>query len=621
VAGDPKAVRRNGNRHMMLPERLEGHGIRLRNYGLGSHKTTCPRCSAQRRNSSDPCLSVSIDDAGAVWNCHHCAWAGGVRDAKERPKRTPRRERPLELKPPSPEAIAWFASRGICERTLQRAGVGVARRWIVDREVDCIAFPYRRNRQIVNAKFRPMDRKAFAQMPGGEQRFYLGEMCDRSLSDTAIIVEGEVDALSLLEAGIDNVVSVPDGAPAKRLNGSGDKKFQFLRDEAEVLGRFATIVLAVDNDGPGEVLRDELLKRLGRERCRIVRWPDGCKDANAVLMKHGSERLARCIDEAVADHPAESLDKRLGIVDAVDLLEMEFAPLRWIVHPYIVEGVTILAGRPKMGKSWLSLAFALGVTCGQAPLQENGATIEAGEVLYLGLEDNNRRLQRRVNAVTQSGELKRGLSFVTKWRRFDDGGLDDLRQWLKAHKRARLVVVDTLQKVRAPTPRGSDPYEVDYRLIGALKDIADEFQVAILIVHHTRKADASDFIDAVSGSSGLTGGSDTILVLKKRERGDNVGTLKGAGRDVEDVDDALGFDSSTGRWVRIGSGDEYRQGEERREVIAFLRINGLSSLSQIADGIGKAKNTTHYLLAKLVEDGLVVNCTRGKYGLRKGHGK
>jgi len=155
----------------MLAERLAAQGILLPSYGMGSRKVKCPHCSAQRRNKSDPCLSVTIDDDGAVWKCHHCGWHGAERD---RPSISAQASapKPLELKPLPAPALAFFKERGISTQTVIRAAIGWARQWIPAKkaEVECIAFPYRLGGKVVNAKFRTLD-KEFAQLKDGEKVF------------------------------------------------------------------------------------------------------------------------------------------------------------------------------------------------------------------------------------------------------------------------------------------------------------------------------------------------------------------------------------------------------------------------------------------------------------------
>ena len=202
-----------------LAERLLEHGIRARHYRDGGQKLLCPPCSRDRKKSNDRCLSLTIEGERAVWNCHHCAWSGTVSERdNERPAA---RRRPAPIRPAaapgdlSPAELHWLKDRGISETTARRNRVGAARAYIpaLGREADCIAFPYFRDGQLINIKFRALEQKAFTQVKGAETILYsLDDIAD---SKTAIIVEGEPDKLALEEAGFCNVVSVPDGAPAQ----------------------------------------------------------------------------------------------------------------------------------------------------------------------------------------------------------------------------------------------------------------------------------------------------------------------------------------------------------------------------------------------------------------------
>lgn len=254
-------------------------------------KTTCPECSHTRKKKTDKCLNVNTADG--VWHCWHCGWSGkakGERVTSDRPKAfvKPRRET-LAL---SEGAIKFFAKRGITEAVLERSRIGMAQVFMpqVGKEVSAIAFPYRRNGEVVNSKYR--DNEKHFRMESGAERILYGYDDIRAHT---VIVEGEMDKLAVEVAGLPNCVSVPDGAPAPNSKNL-DSKFTYLDDE-----KLATVerwIIAVDNDAPGQRLQQELVRRFGPERCLIVRWPDGCKDANDVLMQFGASKLRECIDAA-----------------------------------------------------------------------------------------------------------------------------------------------------------------------------------------------------------------------------------------------------------------------------------------------------------------------------------
>lgn len=281
---------------LSLAERLGNEGIRPKDLHDGDQKLLCPQCSDKRRNKNDPCLSLTIDADGAVWKCHHCEWSGGVRLRDRRDWSPPPKREPVRItrKPAAlpAEAIAYFATREISEESLEFAGVG----WSDQRR--SVVFPFRKpgDEAIVNAKFRKLPKDGFSQIKNGEKLYWLVDKLDIEKSRDLYIVEGEIDALSLIEAGIPNVLSVPDGAP--KTVGDGDrhaKKFSFVPSCMEWTETFDRIIIATDADEPGHALAEELARRYGKEMCWRVEWPSGSKDANDYLIQFGKVSLAeRC---------------------------------------------------------------------------------------------------------------------------------------------------------------------------------------------------------------------------------------------------------------------------------------------------------------------------------------
>jgi twinkle protein len=307
-----------------VTEKLASREILLKRAEPGrSYKLLCPRCSHSRRNRRDPCLSVTVhhDGENAMWNCHHCNWSGSTKwDDREEP---PRKRRPPPVRPkgdaierPTVEVMRWFLDRSIPAEVVSRNRIGFVRQHFIaklGRDVPCIAFPYYRQGELVNVKYRALEEKAFAQVKDAEAILFGLDDIAGIGDGNVIIVEGECDKLALEVAGFHNVVSVPDGAPATLRDEprNDDSKFAWLANCAKeleaVTGGF---ILAVDNDANGEVLEEELARRLGKERCWRVHWPDSddviCKDANEALTVHGPEVLRECI-AAATPYPINGL--------------------------------------------------------------------------------------------------------------------------------------------------------------------------------------------------------------------------------------------------------------------------------------------------------------------------
>ena len=233
-------------------------------------------------------------------------------------------------------------------------------------------------------------------------------------------------------------------------------------------------------------------------------------------------------------------------------------------------------------------------------------------MLALCLEDNERRLQRRLKALLQGLPCPDRLDLVTQWRRLHEGGLDDLRLWLDHHQEARLIVIDTLAKVRTPRGRDRDLYESDYERMIGLKALADEYGVAILVSHHLRKATADDPVDEVSGSTGLTGAVDTVLILK-RDRAQADAVFFATGRDIDETETALQFDKATGLWTALGNAEDYRRSQERNDIIKLLAANDPMTPKDVAETLGKNSSTVRVLLRKMVMAGEIQHASEGAY--------
>jgi len=238
------------------------------------------------------------------------------------------------------------------------------------------------------------------------------------------------------------------------------------------------------------------------------------KDANDILFEQGEEALLAWFDAGAATgtykpHCAsegsakEEKAREKTSFTAAELQRIEFPPAQFVVPGYIVEGITLLAGKPKAGKSWLVMHAALAVTRGGYTLGEKRCM--EGDVLYCALEDNPRRLKRRIQKLLGSESWPRRLKFVCDMPRLKAGGVEFARQWIESQPEPRLVVIDTLARVRDPKGAQESSYEADYAAVSELKALADEKGVAIVLVHHVRKMAADDPLDTVSGTTGLTG--------------------------------------------------------------------------------------------------------------------
>lgn len=301
-----------------------------------------------------------------------------------------------------------------------------------------------------------------------------------------------------------------------------------------------------------------------------------------------------------------------GAISARDLQSMEFADIKYVVPGYITEGATILAGRPKIGKSWMALAIAIAVGSGGKIF--GSVDCEQGDVLYLALEDNQRRLQRRMRKIMPFQPWPERLELRTTARGLKEGGVEDIETWLDAHSEARLVIIDTLAKVRGSQKENDSAYRADYAALEEIQRVAIDRGVAVLLIHHVRKMEADDPIDTVSGTTGLTGVVDTILVLRRDT--DGLVTLYGRGRDIEEIETVVEFEPGNCAWRLIGDADEFRQSDERKAILQVLKdAKGSMSPKAIAEEADMSGDVVRQLLAKLCKAGKTKKEGRGQYVL------
>lgn len=308
-------------------------------------------------------------------------------------------------------------------------------------------------------------------------------------------------------------------------------------------------------------------------------------------------------------------DTHEKIISASALVSIELPEPRWAVPNLIPEGFNLLVGKPKLGKSWMALSIALAIANGGKVFGE--IEVEAGEVLYLALEDNRRRLQDRLKKILGGEPAPDSLHLVTEWPRLKDGGLELLEEWLRMHSRCRLIITDTLARLRPPHVKNADAYEEDGILGSMLQALGQKHHLAVVAIHHTRKAKASDAVDTVLGSTGLTGAADSITILT-RKRGSREALLVVTGRDLDEQEIPLSFDEDTCEWIMMETDAKSMLGPERRAILEVLEKAGRAMTpKEIATSGGLLHGSVKHMIRYLHEDGLVARKEGGRYVLEK----
>jgi len=344
-----------------VEHQVRGEAYKL---GQGQHKIICPSCSHSRKKKTEKTLSLRIENEKALFKCWHCHIEGIIPMRDEMPE-VKQRISPVAThvkeEPLSDNAVQWLNDRGISKSTAEFAGVKSTKRYIqsVGSETECVMFPYRNQGQEYAFKIRSLEGKGFS-CNGAPQTFFNVEGIQNEKE--IIICEGEMDALAFMEAGITNVVSVPNGAVMKvvdkQVSQLDDTKFQFLWKSKEAIENADKIIIATDNDSAGEAMAEEMARRIGRDKCWKFDYPHGCKDANDILSIFGSEALKEIV-EFSKPWPVAGLFDAEHFYDEVDVIydrgmgKGESTGYTNVDELYSIVGgqLTIVTGHPSSGKS------------------------------------------------------------------------------------------------------------------------------------------------------------------------------------------------------------------------------------------------------------------------------
>lgn len=300
-------------------------------------------------------------------------------------------------------------------------------------------------------------------------------------------------------------------------------------------------------------------------------------------------------------------------ITLAELQHMHFKPLRWVIEDIAPEGALLIAAKPKAKKSWLALNLGLAIAMGGRALGRYN--VLGGDVLYLDLEGNQRRIQSRVRQILGVQEVAWPANFTvhTQWGVGDDCILR-LRHWLFNHPQASAVVVDLLHEIRPPLDPREDRYAYDRRMLVELNKLAEEFHVCIMIIHHTRKMKGDDVFDEISGTLGITGAVSTIWVLSKAQ--DGTVTLNVQGRDlVHDDPLALEWDAMLCGFRVSGLASEVAVSDTRRRIIEFLDDDQQHSPREIAEAIEASVGSVDQQLRQMLSAGVVEKSGYGRWRL------
>lgn len=307
--------------------------------------------------------------------------------------------------------------------------------------------------------------------------------------------------------------------------------------------------------------------------------------------------------------PNNAFDWRACGYTANHLQHEKVDDVRYAIDDFAPEGLTILAGNPKAGKSWMALNLAEAVATGSLAFGEFDAQL--GDVLLLLFEDNKRSLKKRLSQMWATSLWPERINIFDScdgWPTFNEGGLAALEDWVANHPQAKLVIIDTLQRFLGAAGTGSNAYKSEYDVVGRLQSFALNYGIAVVVLHHTKKgrSDNTDWISEISGTFGLTGSADS-LVLFRRDRSAQKGRLLKTGRLVDEGDYEIEMDGTTGRFTVKAHGPQ--QNPEQMRITAHLMNNGASKVADLYEGLGyietKDQNRLRANLKRMVDKGFL----------------
>lgn len=492
----------------------------------------------------------------------------------------------------------FFKSRGINSESVIMFGLGY------DTERKAIVIPY--NKTYTYYQTRCIEEKKFFKPKSedaGAEPLYNAEALRMKDKTPVFIVESPLCAISIMQCGGMAISTCGTGGITKVITAVKKKAPR------------GALILSMDNDEPGQRASLELADKLKELKLKFITYniAGNCKDPNELLQQN-PEQLKSNIQSAIKEA------KKLTFSDydtftAKELQEMELPPVQYVVKGMLPHGLAILAAPSKAGKSWMMFQLCLAVSQGQTFL--NKETIKSS-CWYLALEDSKSRMKDRMLKQNGSLDLPDNLILSLKAPTLDNGLLEHMEMQLEATPDIKLIIIDTLIKIRGKVDRSAGVYSNDYREMGILKNFADKKGICILLVHHLRKMNDDDTFNRISGSTGIMGSCDTIFTLSKKKRGDEEAIMALTGRDIIEEELTITYDKTTHKWTKVANAEEreaqrkkqeYESNDVIRTIKAIMKANkygwkGSASdiMKQAHDLLGIVIGETPTSIGKIIQN-------------------
>ena len=461
---------------------------------VGDNEGVCPLCSHERKSENKKKKCASYDWERGLGTCHNCNTTFQLHTYQRKGISNKTYVRPESLKkgPLTSKVTKWFGTRGITQRTLDDLNVSEGPEYMpqTNKEENTIKFNYMMGGNLINIKYRD-GRKNFKLYKGAEKVFYnIDSIVGHNF---CVIVEGEMDVLALHEAGIKNVISVPNGATLNNNN------LDYLDNCIDYFIDKEKIIIAVDQDEPGQALQQELIRRLGAEVCYICSFDD-CKDANEYLLKYSKDELVKVINKA-KPVPLENVTTFKDIEgDVCDFVQNGFKPgyqiglhdFDNIFSTYTGQFITV-TGIPSSGKSDFVDQMVIGYNQNYSwkvafASPENAPTyLHAHKLMrkiWQGMPSKNDIESDKWNQISE--HINENFFFVDMERYTLDSVLKKGAELVK-RKGIKCLVIDPFNKIRDINANSADVNAYTLEYLTKIEMFAKKYDVLVIIVAHPTK--------------------------------------------------------------------------------------------------------------------------------------
>lgn len=444
------------------------------------------------------------------------------------------------------EEQTYMQNRGLSLETLKKFKIGF------DRERNAITIPYSnaliyyQSRNISEKKFYKPEKERAGEEPIYNERALAGRT-----RTPIFVVESPICAMSVAQEGGTAIATCGTGCINK------------LTEALKKTKPRGTLILCFDNDDAGEKAYKEIVPQLDKLGVKYIKYnisPEH-KDPNEMLVAN-KNRFDYLIQEAI--YQAKKLTAtKYDIFRVCDLQDKNIPEPYWVIKDILPEGLAMITAASKIGKSWLAQQICIEVARGGEVF---GKQCSQSDSLYLALEDSEKRLQVRSSTYMNNQHTPPGYHATIHAPTLDTGLLDMLQLHLDENPNIKLIIIDTLQRIRGVPLKNETTYATDYRELGLLKEFADSHHICVLLLHHVRKmADQNDAFNMINGSNGMMGVLDTSWLIYKKNRMDADATLLMTGRDISQEEWVITKGKNNGRWDLVGNAEQQEEIRKKEE--------------------------------------------------------